>query len=257
MAGLLEGSVTRACLTCVVLLAAALNVPQAGQTPAPAGKPLVPSAASSIAANPEAFYGQTVSVTAAVDRVISPTAFTVDQDARKPATGEILVLVDVLSAPVAVNTYVTVIGEVVRHEGRPAIRARSVLDAGMVDLAKRPPPPLTPEEQAFDAVMKRINPAFGAIRQLVTAAGGEDARAHASVLRQGFTDTEAFWKRRDKPDAVKWAAEARGFAASLETAIATKQWDDAKTAVTGLQQTCSACHRVYRQIGDDGAYRIR
>jgi cytochrome c556 len=69
-------------------------------------------------------------------------------------------------------------------------------------------------------------------------------------------DAEAFFKARGKEDAQKWALEARTHAETLETASAGK-WDDAKTALTALQQTCSSCHGVYRERQDDGSYRIR
>ena len=249
---------TRFLLLCGMLCAVLMTVVQGRQNPpAPAPKPLIPAAASSIAANPEAFYGQNVSITAAVDRLLSPTSFTVDQNARESGTGEVVVLVDVLTAPLAVNSYVTIIGEVVRHDGRPAIRATSVLNAAMVDLARRPAVPMTPEEVAFDQVMKRINPAFGAIRQAVNEAAGYEGVEHAVTLKLAFAETETFWKKREKPDAIKWAAEARTHAESLEQAISGGKWDEAKAALTGLQQTCSACHGAYRQRGDDGSYRIR
>jgi hypothetical protein len=241
-------------LWCVALVTAV----QARQNPpTPAPKPLIPAAASSIAHSPEAFYGQRVSVTASVDRILGPTSFTVDQDPRASGAGEVLVLVDILTAPLTLNSYITIIGEVVPHEGRPAIRATSVLNAAMVDLARRPAVPLTPEEIAFDQVMKRINPAFGAIRQAVNEAAGYEGVEHAVTLKQAFAETETFWKKREKPDAMKWAAEARTHAESLEQAISGGQWDEAKAALTGLQQTCSACHGAYRQRGDDGSYRIR
>ena len=229
----------------------------------PSLKPLVPAAAGSIASNPDAFYGQNVTITAAVDRVVSPTSFTVDQDTKTSGAGEVLVLVPVLNAPLAVNTYVTIIGEVVRHEGRPAIQATAVITAAMVDIAKRLPPPMTPDEEAFDRVMKRISPAFSALRQAVAAGAGGGAKTEgtlkveAAMLMQAFADTEAFWKRRDKADAVKWAVDARAQAEILERAIAAGTSDGARAAVTALQQTCSACHDKYRERQDDGSYRIR
>lgn len=249
---------TRMSLSAAVLVAVLLTVAHGRQNPpAPAPRPLVPAAASSIAANPDAFYGQSVSVTAAVDRILSPTAFTVDQDVKRSGVGEVIVLVDVLTAPLILNSYVTIIGEVVRHEGRPAIRATSVLTSTMVDVARRPAPPMSPDEAAFDQVMKRINPAFGAIRQAVNEASGYEAVGHVVTLKQGFADVEAFWKKREKADAVKWAAEAGAYAGALERAITAGRWDEAKTVVMDLQQTCSACHGAYRERADDGSYRIR
>ena len=246
----------RSALICVGLVVLLMSAADGRQNPPAASKPLAPMATTSIASNPDGFIGQTVTVTASVDRVVSPTSFAVDQDPKASGTGEVLVLVESLSATPELNSYVTVIGEVVRHEGKPAIRATSVINAAMVDLAKRQPPALSPDEAAFDAIMKRINPAFGGLRQAVAAGGGEKADEQAAILKQGFTETEAFWKKRDKADAVKWAGDARAHAETLEAAVKAGKWEDAKAAVTGLQQTCSACHGTYRQRGEDG-YRIR
>lgn len=228
-----------------------------GEQGSPSPKPLVPAAATSIAADPEPFYGQIVSVTAAVDRVLSPTAFIVAQRPKQDAAGGLLVQVEVLSAPLTVDAYVTVIGEVVRHDGRPAIRAASVITRDMVDLAKRLPPPMSPGEAAFDAVMKRIGPAFNSVRAAVGAAAAAEAAAPLGTLADGFAETETFWKARGPADARRWAAEARAHTASLQRAVAAGRWDDAKAAMGSLQQTCAACHGAYRERQDDGSYRLR
>lgn len=245
----------RAGVVVILLFALSFGV-RARQGAAPAPKPLVPAAANSIAADPEPFYGQNVTVTAAVERVLSPTTFTIDQDPKR-AAAEILVLVETLTAPLTMNSYVTVIGEVIRHEGGPAIRAASVITTAMVDIARRPPPPLTPDEEAFDKVMKRIGPAFNAIRQAVTDAGGDSAGDAAETLKAAFAETEAFWKKRPMPDAQKWAAEARAQTDVLAEAVKAGKWDAAKAAAGSLQQTCSSCHAAHRERQDDGSYRIR
>lgn len=241
----------------VLLVACALLAPsyvasqEQGQAPAP--KPLVPAAANSIAENPEAFYGQHVTVTAAVERILSPTAFTIDQDPQGSAA-DVLVLAETLNAPLTPNSYITVIGEVVRQDGRPAIRAMSVITKAMIDIAKRP---LTPEEEAFDKVMKRIGPAFNALRRALGDPEGADLAAPADELKAAFAETEAFWKTRSVPDAEKWAAEAREQAELLARAVKAEKWDDGKAAASALQQTCSSCHGAYRQRQTDGSYRIR
>jgi cytochrome c556 len=90
----------------------------------------------------------------------------------------------------------------------------------------------------------------------VAAGGSDKAAEQAAILKQGFAETETFWKKREKPDAIKWAAEARGYAESLEAAVTAGKWEEAKGAVGSLQQTCAACHGAYRQRDEDG-YRIR
>jgi hypothetical protein len=241
----------------VGLLACSWTVAAARQGTAPPPKPLVPAAANSIASDPEAFYGKNVTVTAAVERIVSPTSFTIDQDAKKSDAGEVLVLADVLNAPLTPNSYVTVIGEVIRHEGRPAIRAASVINAAMVDIAKRLPPPMTADEEVLDKAMKRIGPAFNSMRQAVAAGGSDTAANDAATLKTAFAEAEGFWKKHGAPDAQKWAADARARADLLAQAVSAGKWDDAKTAMGPLQQTCSACHGAYRQRLDDGSYRLR
>lgn len=233
-----------------------LAIAHAQQAPAPAPKPLVPAAASSIAANPQQYLGQMVTVYATVERIVSPTVFTLDQDATRSGIAEVDVLVPDWTIPPTVNTYVTVIGEMVLFNGRPVIKATSVLDAKLVDLTKKPLPPLTPEEQAFDAVMKKVQPAFAALRTAVGESNGDGTKAQAAILKQAFADAQAFFKTRAKEDAQKWAVEARTHAETLERASAGK-WDEAKSALTALQQACSSCHAVYRERLDDGSYRIR
>jgi hypothetical protein len=233
-----------------------LRAQQAPPAAGPPPKPLVPASANSIAANPQQYLGQMVTVFAAVDRIISPTSFSIDQDPVHSGTGEVVVVAGVLNATPPANAYVTVIGEVIMMDGRPAIKATNVLDAKMVDLAKKALPPLTPEEQAFDAVMKKVQPAFAALRQAVTETNADAAKTQAAILKQAFTDTEAFFKKRGKADAEKWALEARSHTEALERAAAG-QWDTAKAVLPQLQQACSSCHAVYRERQDDGSYRIR
>ena len=102
--------------------AVALAVRAGAQAPAPAEKPLVPLAASTLASNPEPYYGQVVSVTAAVEQLLSPSAFLVDQDRTKSTGQDILVLAPTLTGVVEPNAYVTVVGELVRFD--PAEIAR-------------------------------------------------------------------------------------------------------------------------------------
>src|SRR5437667_6094175 len=69
------------------LLIALYAAPRAQQppaaTPAPAApappKPLVPVATNTVTANPDAYYGQAVTITAAVEQILSKSAFSVDQ----------------------------------------------------------------------------------------------------------------------------------------------------------------------------------
>src|SRR5207302_633792 len=118
---------------------------------------------------------------------------------QKDRGSEVLVVSAVLTAPVQPGAYVTVIGDTIRfdpaaladrmkdaapalpadvverYRGRMAIVATSVINGAMTDLAKRLPPPLTPQEQMLNKAMKQVGPAFTALRQAVTASSAADA----------------------------------------------------------------------------------
>jgi len=268
---------------------AAPTTPPAAPPAAPAAPPkvLVPVATNTLTSNPDAFYGQAVTITASVEQILSRTSFVVDQRRVGTATlkgvkgpTDVLVLVPNIQSPIDLKSYVTVMGEVVKFDpaevakkakdykldlpadaaakyaGRPALIATSVINDKFVDVAKRLPPPMTAEEEAFSKVMKQVGPAFAALRAGVDKSEVENANKNATVLRQAFTDTEAFFKPK-KPDATLWAAEARKHVESIQASVAAGKWDDAKTAAGTLQQACGRCHGQYRERFDDGSFRYK
>lgn len=268
--------------TTIALLALSIGSgAQPARTPAPAPKPIVPVAASTLAKDPQPFYGEVVSVTAAVERQLSPSAFLVDQDRIKSAGQDVLVLAPTLAAVVDPDTYVTVVGEVMRfdpaeiarraknytldlaadviakYQGRPAILATAVVNTAMVDLARRVPPPMTREEEAYDSVMKRVGPAFNDLRAALTASDAAAAAESAKVLGAAFAEVESFWKARAIADALEWTRTARKHVDALERAVGVANWDDIKRVSDDLGQVCQTCHASYRERQDDGTFRLR
>jgi len=257
----------------------------AGATPArpsaPQPQPFVPVAVNALAANPDAYTVRNVSLTAAVEQRFGETAFSVDQDPRRNAAQDVLVLAPLLTAPVEPNGYVTVIGEVVKfdpavvaskmkdampllppdvlskYQGHAAIIAVSVINAAMTDLAKRLPPPMTPEEEALSRQMKQIGPGFNALRQALTATNAADAAAQAELLKKGFTEAAAFWKGKPHADAIQWNEYARRLADAITVAAGKSDFDTLKTDVPKLQSACASCHGQYRERLDDGSYRFK
>lgn len=248
--------------------------------PAP-GKPIVPVAASTLAENPEPYYGQQVSISGAVDRHLASLAFSVDQDKSTRAPKDVLILTRTLTEVVGLNTYVTVIGEVVRfdpdelarkakdfapdlpqavvdeYRGKPAILATSVITTAGTDVARRPPPPMTPAEEAFDKVMKQVGAANRALRAALDGSDAKAAQENAGLLQQGFKQSAEFWKGRRVADAVGWSQDAGRIAESIDRAAAAGQWDDVKTTVGTLGQVCQTCHNTHRERLDDGSFRIK
>jgi hypothetical protein len=275
-------AVARGTLLGLSLASAGLTGDVGAQEPAVASKPIVPVAASTLAKDPQPFYGEVVSVTAAVEQTFSPSAFSVDQDRTKSSTGQdVLVVAPTLTAVVDANTYVTVVGEVVRfdpaeiarrakdytldlapdvvakYQGRPAILATAVVNAAMVDLARRVPPPMSREEEAYDRVMKRVGPAFDNLRTALTASDAAAAAESTKVLRAAFAEAEAFWKARATADALEWTRTARKHVDALERAVGITNWGEIKSVADDLGQVCQTCHSSYRERLDDGTYRLR
>jgi cytochrome c556 len=146
---------------------------------------------------------------------------------------------------------------IAKYQGQPAILATAVINAAMVDVAKFTPPPLTPEEAAYDKVMKAVGPANAALRKGLDGSNAELVKTNVEILKKSFLDTEAFWKARGKADAMKFAAAARSAAELIELAAAAAKWDDVKTHVNTLGQQCASCHGVYRERLEDGSFAIK
>src|SRR5919202_3804111 len=256
---------------------------QRGQPPAPGTppKPYIPLAASTLADHPDAYYGEPVTVTGAVEQKLSTLAFTVDQDKTKSTGKEVLVIAPRKNEPVEANTYITAIGEAVKFapdeiakkskdikidlppdavakfRGKPTILATNVINQAGVDVARRLAPPMTAEEQALQKMMLQIGPANTALRGALDKSDAKVVQDNAQVLKQAFTQTEAFWKARGKADAVKWAQDARTHADSIDRAVVAGKWDEVKTEAGALAQQCASCHGAYRERFDDGQFRIK
>ena len=255
--------------------------PAAAAPATPAPKPVVPVAASTLAAHPEAYYGERVTMTGAVEQTLGTLAFSVDQDKTKSMEQQILVLAPRLNSPVDPNTYITVIGEAIafdpaelakrakdypvdlspelaaKFKGKPVIFATNVINTAGTDLAARLPPPMTAEEKALQEVMKQVGAANGALRGDADKMDVAATKEHAATLTKAFTTTEAFWKTKGKTDAMQWAQEAKTLAMSIDTAAAAAKWDDVKSSAGTLGQKCAACHGAYRERFDDGSFRIK
>jgi hypothetical protein len=256
--------------------------PAAPQAPAtPAQKPLVPIAASTLIATPDPYYGEPVSLAGVVERNLSRTVFSVDQDRARSTGKDVLVLAPNLQRAVEPNTYVTVIGEAVRFDpdalgpklkeykldlapdvaasymGKPAVIATNVIDAAGTDVARRLPPPLTPDEESYQKLMKQVGSSNGALRKAIEGSDAKLAAEHSAALRKTFVDVEAFWRMRRKNEAAQWARDARKASENVARAVAAGRWDDVKSHAGTLGKTCQACHGTYRDRFDDGSFRIK
>ncbi len=252
--------------------------------PPPPGTPtkaLVPIAASTLAARAGDYVGEFVSLTGAIERSIGKMAFSVDQDPQKSTGKEVVVLMRHLSGTIDPQTYVTIIGQVVKYDptefadkfkdwaealpadaaskytGTPVVIATSVINVAGVDVMRRLPPPMTADEEAYQKIMKQVGSANAALRKAIEGSDVKMARDNAAALKEAFDDTASFWNRKDKDDAKGWAQDARKLAESIDRSAAAGRWDEVKASATTLGQTCQSCHAAHRERFDDGSFRIK
>jgi hypothetical protein len=254
----------------------------AEQAPAQAAapRPMVPMTAASILRDPATHIGLNVSMMAAVETILTKTAFVVDQDKSKTAE-PLLVIAPALTAAPDLNAYVTVQGEVLKFDpaeiakrakgytldlspdqiakftGKPVILATAVITPGLTDLAKKPIRPMTPDEVTFSGYMKAINTSLPAVRASLEKPDAAELKTHVAALKQAFTDVEAFLKTKGPADAVKFASESLKAATAMEAALASGKIEDIKAPAGTIQGLCAQCHKPFRETMEDGTYRIR
>jgi hypothetical protein len=265
----------------------------AQQTPPPAPQPppppppgtptkaLVPIAASTLAAKTDAYVGEFVSLNGAVEQTVGKMAFSVDQDPKQSTGKEVLVLMRHLSGTIDPNTYVTVIGQVVKYDpaefaskfkdwaqalpadaapkytGKPVVIATNVINVAGIDVMRRLPPPMTADEEAYQKIMKQVGTANAALRKGMEGSDAKVAAENAVLLKQAFAEAESFWKKRSRNDAVTWSQDAKKLSDTIHRAAVAGKWDEVKTSATTLGQTCQSCHTAHRERFDDGSFRIK
>jgi cytochrome c556 len=144
-----------------------------------------------------------------------------------------------------------------QNAGKPVIIATAVITPALNDLAKFIPPPMTPEEASLDKAMKSVGQANGAVRKGVDGTNAEIVKTNTAILAKAFAETEAFWKKRGKEEAVKIAQTARAAVDGLDKAASAGNWNDAKTQLTTLGQQCQGCHGTYRERLEDGSFAVK
>lgn len=253
---------------------------RAQQPPGPLPQ-MIPVTASTVARNPDHYYGKNVSLSGVVDQRLSTSIFLVDQDPAKGSAQNVLILTQRIIGSIDANTYVSVVGHVVpfdaadiaaknktypldlpaevvsKYQGRPAILATAVINAAGIDVTKRLPSAMTAQEQSYAGTMRKVAPAFNALRQAIDGSHADAAAEQIAVLKQTLGQTEAFWKTQNKTEPMQFAHTAQEQVDAIQGAVLLGKWDQAKTTATALNSTCQTCHTAYRERFDDGSFRIK
>ena len=241
---------------------------------------MVPMTASTIARNPAAHMGETVSMMAAVEAQLSKTVFTVDQDKTKTGQ-EVLIIAPTLQTAPELNAYVTIQGEVfafdpaevakkarnytldlspdlvAKYQGKPAVLATVVVTQALVDLAKKPIVPMTPAELAFRQNMLTIDGGAKALVAGLDQPNPTQLKDTIAGMKKAYTDVEAFFKGRNTTDAIKWAGDSLKIVTDMEAGLAAGKLEVVKAGTTNVRAICAQCHGAHRERQDDGTFRIK
>jgi cytochrome c556 len=135
--------------------------------------------------------------------------------------------------------------------------ATAVINAAGIDIAKKPIPPMTADDLALQKIMTRLPPAQGAVRKTLDSKDMAGAKEQAAILKQAFTEIEAFFKAKNNAEATKWATDGKNHADAILVNLNLNNIEAAKTSITPLGSTCASCHGKYRERMEDGTFRLR
>src|SRR5262245_45079421 len=86
------------------------------------------------------------------------------------------------------------------------------------------------KEVDLDATMKKVQPAFMALRKGIEAMDANIAKEQTAILRTSFADVEKFFEAQGKHDGHGWASDARKAVDAIAAAAAGSKWDEVKAS---------------------------
>lgn len=135
----------------------------------------------------------------------------------------------------------------------------------------QPPGPIS--EQDYEAIMKKVGPAYAALAKDLDAGEVDRAAKDAQQLSDLFGEAEKFWARNKREDAVKWSQAARRHAAEVAAGLGAARGylrsdskvqsgvqarlSRARTSVTTLGNVCQQCHKAYREGDAKSGFHIK
>lgn len=137
--------------------------------------------------------------------------------------------------------------------------------------ASQPPAPIS--EKEYEAIMKKVGPAFASMSKNLDGGEVDRAAKDAQQLSDLFGEAEKFWAGHKREDAVNWAQAARRHAAEIAAGITAARGylrsdpriqsgvqarlSRARKSVTTLGTVCQQCHTTYREGDATAGYRIK
>jgi cytochrome c556 len=111
--------------------------------------------------------------------------------------------------------------------------------------------------QDLEQLMQKIGPTFQSLRKTLQDNNTAEASKEAQQLAELFGGVEKFWTQHNRPDAIKWAGEARTHASEAAGSAAAGSATKATAATENMGGACKQCHGTYRESDGQGGYRIK
>jgi cytochrome c556 len=127
----------------------------------------------------------------------------------------------------------------------------------VADTTGKSEPQATMTPQDLEQLMQKIGPGYQGLRKTLQGTDTGDAAKQAQQLAELFGGVEKFWTQHNRPDAVKWAGEARTQASNAAGAAVAGDAAKANAAAENLGGACKQCHGTYRESDGQGGYRIK
>src|SRR5689334_3406289 len=102
------------------------------------------------------------------------------------------------------------------------------------------------EDEQYETWMKTVAAASGSLRKNLDAKSGPSAAADGRKLEDVFKEVEAYWKKKNVDDAVKFSQDAQTSFKQVADDSATGKFDEANAALKTAQATCAGCHNAHR-----------
>jgi cytochrome c556 len=110
------------------------------------------------------------------------------------------------------------------------------------------------DEAELGKIMKQVGEASGRLRKVTEI---KDGAADAALLSKLLKESQSFWVKHSKDDAVKWSEEGSAGAKALSEAATAGDKEAYAAAQKTMGAACQACHKVYRERLPDGTYKLK
>jgi cytochrome c556 len=112
--------------------------------------------------------------------------------------------------------------------------------------------------EELDKVMKKAG-AFRQVDKAIQSNNAADAKAQLAIVKQAVQDSQSFWLRHKKDDAVKLNKESLAKLDALDKVLSAGSFDIAAATAAYKEAggSCRACHSQYRVEDANNAYALK